>query len=244
MNDRTQNLASNIAGAYVTNQSNYIGRFDLPYVECFSKDLPDYLCLYSERRNYAKTAKTAVCFYEEDPTFDSFDGIFNAIVFKRKELIERYKDRFRGVRFFIAPDYSVSGDMPKYQQIFNAARARLVSIWLSLELGAVTIPNITFAGRDSFDWSFEGIGTGSVVSISLKGMVSRKENRELLEDAIASLTDRIRPSAIIAYTDCSKDLTDSILRYPLGKGIKVVVPDNLLKQRNDFLRGSEYGKRH
>lgn len=86
-----------------TNQTYLIGKYDLPYVICSDVVKPDYLALYSETSNYFKTDNTCVCFYLYDIKFDCIRGIYNAIYYQDEKLLVKYKERFKGVKYAIAP---------------------------------------------------------------------------------------------------------------------------------------------
>ena len=47
----------------LTNKTHRVGELDFPEIMCPYIVEPDYLALYSEKRNYHKTALTAICFY-------------------------------------------------------------------------------------------------------------------------------------------------------------------------------------
>lgn len=96
-----------------------------PYVKCPDFADIDYLTLYSETKNYRKTDKTAVCFYQYDRTFDGIDGIFNAIYYHNERLLSKYKERFKGIRFAIAPDYSQCGDAPRIENLYRLFKSRI-----------------------------------------------------------------------------------------------------------------------
>ena len=46
-----------------------------------------------------------------DVKFDNTKGIFEAIYYNDVNLLEKYKERFKNVRYAIAPDYSEIGDI-------------------------------------------------------------------------------------------------------------------------------------
>lgn len=234
-------LSKDIFGAYITNKSYYCGKFDLSYVQCNTSIFPDYLCLYSELKNYHRTKKTCICFYEYDEKYDGFNGLYNAIIFQRKERLNEYKKRFSGINFFISPDYSMFGDMPIWLQIFNLEKSRIVSIWLTLELSAIVIPNITFSNENSFDYCFDGIAKESVVAISLKGSSNPGQNHDLTIKAIKQTVDIIKPRAIIVYSVAKDEATTFMVKYAIEKGVRIVIPSNQLNERNQALRGYSHG---
>ena len=115
---------------------------NLPELLCDIKEFPDYLALYKQPSLYNKTEMTAVCFYEYDIDFDGIDGLYNAIYYNLKKRLEFFKNRFKNVRIFITPDYSLFGDIYEPENVIRFWKARIVTLWLSIEMKAVVIPNI------------------------------------------------------------------------------------------------------
>ncbi len=217
-----------------TNRTYLIGKYDLPYVNCPDFVDVDYLALYSEIKNYQKTDRTAVCFYQYDRKFDGVGGIFNAIYYHDKRLLSKYKERLKGIRFAIAPDYSQCGDVPKIENLYRLFKSRIVSLWLLLECDILVIPNISYANEDYFDVMLDGMEDCSVVAFSTKGSVRNVGQSNLLLKAIKCTVDRLkRLKKIIVYSvmpDDSKTL--QLFDYALSHGVRVIAPNNLLKERN------------
>lgn len=141
----------------VSNKSYSVGKYDLPYISAKITSYPDYIALYRDKCDYRRTEKTCVSFYNYDAAFDGINGIWNAIYYARSELKAYYLKRFEGVRYFIAPDYSLCGDINHIENLHRLFRARIVSIWLTLELGAVVIPNITYSTPKIFPDMLSGM---------------------------------------------------------------------------------------
>lgn len=217
----------------LTNQTFATGEFDLPVLYCSTDIVPDYLALYNQPGDYHKTALTGVCFYIFDNEFDGFNGLFNAIYYNNRELLKYYKDRFRDVRFFISPDYSQFGDLQRIENIIRLWKARIITLWFILELNAVAIPNITYVSEDSFPFFFSGIENCEVVAFSTKGHIRRSVERNLLKAAVKYAVDNLPLKIIVVYSVCGKDSTSlKLFQYAIDHGIKVVIPDNTLRERN------------
>ena len=133
----------------LTNKTYSVGKHDLPELRCDTEVLPDFIALYNHPADYNKTPNTAVAFYLYDDTFDGIDGLYNAIYYKDEKLLKKFKERFKGVKFFIAPDYSQLGDLDDIENHYRIKKARVVALWLTFELGAIVIPNITYPTIDS-----------------------------------------------------------------------------------------------
>ncbi len=229
-----------------TNRTYLVGKYDLPYVNCPDFGDIDYLALYTERENYQKTNKTAVCFYQYDRKFDNIMGIFNAIYYCDKHLLAKYKERFRGVKFAISPDYSQCGDVPKIENLYRLFKSRIVSLWLLLECDVLVIPNITYASEDCFFTMLDGMEECNVVAFSTKGSTRNVNQKTLFLKALKYTVDGLKKlKKIIVYSANSDDSkTLQLFEYALSHNIKVIVPNNLLKERNITNRKEalSYGK--
>lgn len=217
----------------LTDMTVFTGAFDIPTVYCNTMVFPDYLALYSQAGYYHKTANTGVCFYQYDRVFDGIDGIYNAIYYNNKKLLKKYKKRFDGVKFFIMPDYSVFGDIDKAENINRLKKSRIVALWLSCELGAVVIPNLMYVSAEEMPIFCSGIENCSVLALSLKSHVRRASERNLTKAAVKYAVDNMPLKAIVVYSGCGKDETAlAILKYATDNGIKIIIPENSLRERN------------
>ena len=216
-----------------TNKTYTVGELDIPLLYCSTDIVPDYLALYNQPGNYHKTAYTGVCFYVYDNVFDGIFGLFNAIYYHDKNLLLFYKERFRDVKFLISPDYSQFGDLHKIENMIRLWKARIVTLWFIVELHAVAIPSITYISEDSLEFFFTGLDACEVVAFSTKGHVRRASERRLLKAAVKYAVDHLDLKIIVVYSVCGKDETSlKLFQYAIDHGIKVVIPQNSLRERN------------
>ena len=221
----------------LTNKTYLVGKYNLPYIKCLNVINPDYLALYSERCNYFKTNNTWLCFYIYDTKFDTIDGIFNAIYYGDERRLRKIKERLSGIRYAIAPDYSQCGDIPRIENLYRLFKSRIVSLWLLLEMDIVVIPNVTYANENYFDVMLDGMENSEVVAFSVKGSVKEKEERSLLLRAIEITTNNLpNLKKIIVYSvSVDDEKIKKLFNYPSSKGIEIIIPNNLLKERNVLL---------
>lgn len=221
-----------------TNQSYLIGKYDLPYVRCPNIVDFDYLALYSEKRNYHKTDKTAICFYEYDINFDKINGIFNAIYYADQKLLHKYKERFKGVKFAIAPDYSQCGDIPRIENLYRLFKTRIVSNWLVLDCNVMVVPNVTYANENYFDVMLDGMEDTNAIAFSIKGSIQSPIEKEVLLKAIKYTVDKLKNlRKIFVYSVLSNNNEVlKIFEYAKLHDIEIVVPNNILKNRNIILK--------
>ena len=215
------------------NQAPRAGEYGFPAICCNTNVFPDYLALYNQPGYYHRTPKTCVCFYSYDFSFDDIHGLFNAIYYGDKELIQKYKVRFKDVRFFISPDYSIFGDIQKVENLYRVWKSRIVALWLIIELHAVVIPNIMYYSAADLSITCCGLENCSVVAFSSKGHVRYANERALTKQAVKYVVDNLPLKAIVVYSACGDDNTClKLFQYAIDKGIKIVIPDNSLRASN------------
>ncbi len=224
----------------LTNRTYSCGKYDLPYIKCPCIVNPDYLALYSEISNYQKTNRTFICFYQYDVKFDTINGIFEAIYYNDVKLLKKYKERFKKVRYAIAPDYSEVGDIPRIENVYRLFKSRIVSLWLCFECNIIVIPNITYANENYFDVMLDGMEDSEVVAFSVKGSMKERVERELLQKAIKHTVDNLKQlKKIVVYSVSVNDQRVlELFEYAYNKKIEIVIPNNILKERNIINKGA------
>ena len=226
----TKNLKKllNLSFTDITNKTHAVGRYDLPYVTARINKYPDYIALYRDKGEYFLTDRTCVSFYNYDSVFDGFGGIYNAIYYDINELKDFYRNRFAGVKYFIAPDYSLCGDINHIENLHRLFRARIVSVWLTLELNAVVIPNITYSTEKIFPNMLDGMENCEVVAFSTKGLRNSRKKLSLMKKAIANTVDNLKKlRTIMVYTLSNDDeKIRSWFDYAVQHDIKLIIPAN------------------
>lgn len=215
------------------NRAKRAGEYGFPVLYCNTEVYPDYLALYGQPGYYHRTKRTAICFYSYDISFDDIHGLYNAIYYGDKKLLQHYKERFKDVKYFISPDYSLFGDIQKVENLDRIWRARIVSLWFIFELHAVLIPNIMYYSEESLPITCCGLEKCKVIAFSAKGHVRYASERKLTQQAIKYVVDNFPVRVIIVYSACGKDETClKLFRYATEHGIKIIIPDNSLRARN------------
>lgn len=220
-----------------SNKSISCGIKDLPAIDCNIRTPPDYIALYREKGLYCKTANTAVAFYEYDDDFDGKNGLFWAIYYQVEDRLDYYRERFKNVRYVIIPDYSELGDIHRIENDYRLFKGRIVGLWFMFEIGAIVIPNITIASIDSAAYALDGYENCSTAAISTKGhMDDPVENHRLRENIRMAVDTLSNLQMLIVYDVCStNDATLDTFSYAIERGIKVIIPNNTLKLRNEAI---------
>lgn len=215
------------------NRAERVGEYGFPALYCNTQSFPDYLALYAQPGFYHMTEHTGICFYSYDNSFDGIHGLFNAIYYDDKKLLAEYRERFRGVKYFITPDYSLFGDIQKIENLARIWKARIVALWFIFELRAVTIPNIMYYSEEAFPITFTGLENCRVVAFSAKGHVRNAADRRLLKAAVHYAVDNLPLKVIIVYSACGDDQNClRLFKYAIANGVKVIIPRNSLRDRN------------
>ena len=140
--------------------------------------------------NYAKTSKeknVGIHFYLDDY---QFERLWN----KPEDYIEILKQ----YECILSPDFSLYMDMPMPMKIWNIYRSRLIGQYYQSQ-GIKVIPTLSWAEEETFQFCFEGIPQGSIVSISTIGVKKNKEALKIWKQGVDELIKRIKPSTILVY---------------------------------------------
>jgi len=226
-----------------TNKTVKMGELDMPYITCKVVPEIDYLATYSQPSTYHKTPMTCVSFFEYDIRFDGLYGLWNAIYYEVKELQEYYLERFSGVTYFIAPDYSKCGDISEAENIHRQFRARIVSIWLAVNLNAFVIPLVSAANLRECRYILDGMDDCRIVAFNAKGPMGDPAQLKIFIEIIRYTVDRLKKlECIIVYSSSpNKEKVISIFKYAVDAGIQICIPDNALLIRNKLKGGQKYG---
>lgn len=140
--------------------------------------------------NYAKTAKeknVGVHFYLDDY---QFERIWNNP--------DEYLETLSQYDCILSPDFSLYLDMPFSMKIWNIYRSRLIGQYYQM-CGLNVIPTISWAEKETFEFCFDGIPKGSIVSISTIGVKRSEEAFKIWKNGVDEMIKRIEPSTILIY---------------------------------------------
>ena len=230
-----------IFGVYFLESLSFEGDYDMPIVGNFDDiSVIDYIALYSDTSEYNKTENTCIAFYQYDHVFDGIHGLYNSIIYKDEERLDKFRERFKGVKYIIAPDYSLFGDFPNALQIFNIYKSRVCMCWLIANTKAKILPNVRWTFPFTFEYCFDGIMKGSNIAIGVLGQIRDKENKKMFLDGFKVAIDRIEPKCILVYGFVTESNFGELFGYAKSKGIKIIIPHSKIDRykKEDAIYGS------
>lgn len=110
----------------------------------------------------------------------------------------KYIDVLREFDCVLTPDFSLYMDMPMSMKIWNVFRSRLIGQMMQ-DAGLTVIPTVSWAEDATFDFCFDGLPEGGVMSISTVGVKQDKNAFEIWKAGTAELIKRKKPSALLVY---------------------------------------------
>lgn len=140
--------------------------------------------------NYAKTSENKNCgihFYIDDY---QFERVWNKP--------EDYTDILFEYDCILTPDFSLYMDMPMPMKIWNVYRSRFIGNYYQSK-GITVIPTLSWAEPETFQFCFEGIQEGGVVSVSTIGVKRDSDAFKVWSDGMQAAIDKIKPSTILVY---------------------------------------------
>lgn len=109
-----------------------------------------------------------------------------------------YMEKLLEFPYVFTPDYSLYLDMPIAMQIWNVYRSRLIG-QIMQDYGILTIPTVSWGYPETFEFCFDGIETGCIVSVSTIGVKRDEAAAEIWRMGMDEMIKRIKPSAILVY---------------------------------------------
>ena len=140
--------------------------------------------------NYAKTNKdksVGIHFYLDDY---QFERVWNNP--------EKYLEILAEYDCILSPDFSLYSDMPMPMKIWNVYRSRSIGAFYQ-NYGINVIPTISWAEEDTFNFCFEGIPEGSIVSVSTIGVKEKDNAFTMWKNGMNAMIDKIKPQTILVY---------------------------------------------
>lgn len=171
---------------YLSEGVIYTGQYDIPCVKSNPTALPKKVIPFSKCLK-SKDFDAWIVFYEDD---SQFERIWRC----PKKYIKVFK-RFKGI---VAPDFSLYGDMPLSEQIYNVYRSRLLAHYYQRN-GIEVIVNARWGIDITFGFCFDGLYDGDIVFIGSLGSLKEKENRAQFKKGLNELVNRIHPKIICVY---------------------------------------------
>lgn len=164
---------------------NVDGFYQMPVIEC-DYHIPESITSF----NYALSSdefQKGIHFYIDDY---QFERVWNCP--------DNYVDVLSQYDCVFSPDFSLYTDMPMAMKVWNVFRSRLIGQYYQ-RCGMKVIPTISWCEKETFDFCFDGIPEGSIVSVSTIG-VKRDENAfKIWTDGMDEMIRRIKPKAILVY---------------------------------------------
>jgi hypothetical protein len=162
------------------------GKYQIPTLEK-EKVIPKELIGFNYVKSTEAKRQTGVHFYLDDY---QFERIWNSP--------ELYTDLFMEYSCILTPDFSLYSDMSMAMKIWNVYRSRLIGQYYQQQ-GIRVIPTISWAEKETFEFCFDGIQEGSVVSVSTIGVKRNKNSYEMWKNGMDEMIKRIKPIAILVY---------------------------------------------
>lgn len=162
------------------------GFYQMPIVKAI-KEYPNSLLGFNYVLSSKPKAGQGVHFYLDDY---QFERIWTEPT--------RYLDKLCAFDFVLTPDFSLYLDMPMAMKIWNVYRSRLIGQMLQ-DMGAKVIPTLSWAEADTFNFCFDGIEPGGVVSVSTIGIKRDKNAMQIWQSGMDEALKRLKPKCVVVY---------------------------------------------
>lgn len=86
-------------------------------------------------------------------------------------------------------------------KIWNTYRSRLLGQMMQ-KVGLKVIPTVSWEKPESYEFCFDGIEQGGVVTVSTIGIMRNIETQRIFEHGFTAMVETLSPSEIIIYGKC------------------------------------------
>ena len=111
---------------------------------------------------------------------------------------QKYIEVLRDYDCVLTPDFSLYLDMPIAMKLWNVFRSRLIG-QMCQDAGLIVIPTVSWAEKETFEFCFDGLPVGAVLSISTIGVKNSPEAMQIWRDGVDELIKRKKPKALLIY---------------------------------------------
>ena len=197
----------------ITKNLETVGKFDMPKVQAFS--LGELKCefLIATPFNFALSEtqpESKIChFYLDDYQFER--------VWREPDTYIPILKKFNAV---IGADFSMFSNLPKAQQIYNCWRNKVLMAYWQKQ-GIKVISNIQWSDETSFEYCFDGIAPGGVVSISSTGCHGKESKQNFLK-GFEAMDKALHPEEILLI---------GVLLEELKQDNRIIQIDSFMSQR-------------
>ena len=168
------------------------GKFEIPTI--YKQDIPVHRLVPFGKKDRNGTAH----FFLDDY---AFERVWNKP--------EKYINILRSYPSVLSPDFSPYDDYPIAMQIWNVYRNRWCGRYWQ-NAGIKVIPTVTWSGKDSFNFAFDGIQEGSIVAISSVSLGKQEKYLKLFYKGYELLQELIKPSQVLVYSNFDLELDGNI----------------------------------
>nr|DAI40955.1 MAG TPA: ParB protein [Caudoviricetes sp.] len=194
------------------------GFYQMPYIDGVDHEPTDL-----QGFNYVLNKpdyRKGVHFYLDDYQFER--------IWQRPEY---YIDKLTNFDCVLTPDFSLYMDMPIAMMVWNVYRSRLIG-QIMQDHGLTVIPTVSWAGKDSFNFCFDGLPSNSTLSISTIGVKRDSDAMAIWEAGVREMLNRLTPTRLIVY--------GGELEFDYGEGVEVIHISNAVTDR--MKEGDKNGK--
>ena len=122
---------------------------------------------------------------------------------------EDNSDVLQQFKCVLTPDFSLYADMPIVMMMWNIYRSRMIGQYWQRQ-GMHVIPTVSWCGKRTFDFAFDGL-KGGVVAVSTIGT---NGSEDVFKSGFEEMIKRVKPVGILLYG------TDKYNDYVAGHGIE------------------------
>ncbi|MCK9199049.1 MAG: DUF4417 domain-containing protein [Bacilli bacterium] len=196
MIDESINKVNDIFGAFLIEESNWVGVEEYPRVEEWMVPInpPIRMIPFDKINEVNNPSEYFICFYCKDESF-----------IKILKNPKKYVNMLRKFAGIIGFDYSIYTDMPiikQKSQIYN----NLSLSYFFGNNGIPVIPNIRYGIENTKEDFLKAIPKNSLIAFGTYGFIRTIKEQQVWFDTLHKVINQLKPSGVVVYGSLPKDL--------------------------------------
>ncbi len=163
------------------------GKYEFPVLENTVIDIPMDIVPFEKRKKIKNAKDVFLHFYMEDKRFKK--------LMQKPEFYVKELSKYAGI---ISPDASMYVDMHLAEQIANSFKNKVCGVFFQ-QAGIKVIPNVRWAGEESFDFAFDGFQPNGVYAVSTHGCIKSNKEKDIFKLGLQEMIKRLSPKIILVH---------------------------------------------
>ncbi|MDD4154599.1 MAG: DUF4417 domain-containing protein [Bacilli bacterium] len=211
----------------IRNEFKTVGKYNLPLIKNNYIDINkiEPWCYVKTKQNDYENRHKTIHFF-------TYDWLFETVYEKPEAAMEKIDQYYA----LMTPDFSCYLNMPLALQIYSTFKNRWCGAFWQKQ-GIRVIPTIEWGDKQSFEFCFDGVEQGSVVSVST---YQRDDYKTEFMLGYSRMLEVIKPSVILCYGEPFDEMRGNVKAFSPFNHKELIAKLGMAEYMKKYLAGELY----